>query len=68
MESDVNDKVVAITGGFGILGIATAEWLSARGAHVALIGRGAAPAAETLPVILGDAKLLGGVDLVDAQA
>ncbi|MDF0502782.1 NAD-dependent oxidoreductase, partial [Burkholderia cenocepacia] len=37
MEHDLNGKAVAITGGFGHLGVATAAWLGARGARVALI-------------------------------
>ncbi|EMH3385997.1 NAD-dependent oxidoreductase, partial [Burkholderia multivorans] len=36
MEQHINGKVVAITGGFGHLGVATAAWLGARGARVAL--------------------------------
>ncbi|WP_034192240.1 KR domain-containing protein, partial [Burkholderia cenocepacia] len=46
MEHDLKGKAVAITGGFGHLGVATAAWLGERGARVALIGRGAAPAAQ----------------------
>ena len=38
MEHDFKGKAVAITGGFGHLGIATAAWLGERGASVALIG------------------------------
>ncbi|WP_431824754.1 SDR family NAD(P)-dependent oxidoreductase [Burkholderia sp. F1] len=68
METGINESVVAITGGFGHLGLATAAWLGARGARIALIGRGAAPAAETLPAGLVGARCFGGVDLVDAQA
>jgi NAD(P)-dependent dehydrogenase (short-subunit alcohol dehydrogenase family) len=64
----VKDKVVAITGGFGSLGVATAAWLIAHGAHVALIGRGAAPAKETLPPGVGEATSIGGIDLTDASA
>ncbi|PCE32724.1 SDR family NAD(P)-dependent oxidoreductase [Burkholderia ubonensis] len=68
METGINGSVVAITGGFGHLGLATAAWLGARGARIALIGRGAAPAAETLPAGLDGAYRVGGVDLVDEQA
>jgi NAD(P)-dependent dehydrogenase (short-subunit alcohol dehydrogenase family) len=64
----VKDKVVAITGGFGSLGVATAAWLIAHGARVALIGRGAAPAKETLPPGVGEATRIGGIDLTDASA
>ncbi|KVA20099.1 SDR family NAD(P)-dependent oxidoreductase [Burkholderia ubonensis] len=68
MEIGINGSVVAITGGFGHLGLATAAWLGARGARIALIGRGAAPAAETLPAELVGARCIGGADLVDEQA
>jgi NAD(P)-dependent dehydrogenase (short-subunit alcohol dehydrogenase family) len=64
----VKDKVVAITGGFGSLGIATAAWLIAHGARVALIGRGAAPAKEALLPGVGEATGIGGIDLTDAAA
>lgn len=68
MENGMNGKVVAITGGFGSLGLATAQLLAERGARVALIGRGAAPAAAALPAPLAGALCLGGVDVADAQA
>lgn len=68
MENGLNGKVVAVTGGFGSLGMATAQLLAERGARVALIGRGAVPAAATLPASLAGALCLGGVDLVDAAA
>jgi NAD(P)-dependent dehydrogenase (short-subunit alcohol dehydrogenase family) len=68
MDNSVNGKTVAITGGFGSLGMATAQFLAARGARVALIGRGAAPGVDALPATLKDAICLGGVDLVDAAA
>ncbi|SDD03264.1 SDR family NAD(P)-dependent oxidoreductase [Paraburkholderia lycopersici] len=67
-ESGLNGKVVAITGGFGSLGMATAQLLAERGARVALIGRGAAPDDAALPAALAGALCLAGVDLVDAQA
>ncbi|KVG64684.1 SDR family NAD(P)-dependent oxidoreductase [Burkholderia pseudomultivorans] len=68
MSNDINGKVVAITGGFGHLGVATAAWLGARGARVALIGRGAAPDAGALPDVPSDALRIGGIDLVDPHA
>ncbi|MEM5317674.1 SDR family NAD(P)-dependent oxidoreductase [Paraburkholderia sp. JHI869] len=68
MENGLNGKVVAVTGGFGSLGLATAQLLAERGARVALIGRGAAPEAAALPAALAGALCMGGVDLVDAQA
>jgi len=68
MENGLNGKVVAVTGGFGSLGLATAQLLAERGARVALIGRGAAPEAAALPAALANALCMGGVDLVDAKA
>jgi NAD(P)-dependent dehydrogenase (short-subunit alcohol dehydrogenase family) len=64
----IDGKSVAITGGFGALGVAAAQVLAGRGARVALIGRGPAPAAGTLPAPLADALLVGGVDLGDPAA
>ncbi len=63
MTNEVKDKIIAITGGFGSLGLVTARVLAERGARLALIGRGPAPAAGTLPPTLADACLLGNVDL-----
>jgi len=68
MENDLNGKIVAVTGGFGSLGMATAQLLAERGARVALVGRGAAPDAASLPAALAGALCLAGVDLVEAQA
>jgi NAD(P)-dependent dehydrogenase (short-subunit alcohol dehydrogenase family) len=59
---DLQGKPVAITGGFGSLGLATAHVLAARGARLALIGQHAhtgAPAA---------AHLFTGIDLSDENA
>ncbi|RQH02777.1 SDR family NAD(P)-dependent oxidoreductase [Paraburkholderia dinghuensis] len=66
METGIDGKVVAITGGFGSLGMATAALLIERGARVALIGRGAVP--DPLPTGVADALNLGGVDLSDLHA
>ncbi|MCP3713010.1 SDR family NAD(P)-dependent oxidoreductase [Paraburkholderia sp. CNPSo 3274] len=68
MENGLNGKAVAVTGGFGSLGLATAQLLAERGARVALIGRGAAPETAALPAALAGALCMGGVDLVDAKA
>lgn len=68
MENGLNGKIVAITGGFGSLGMAAAQGLAQRGARVALIGRGKTPEAGALPDALKSALCVGGVDLVDAQA
>jgi len=61
--NSLNGKVVAITGGFGNLGLVAAQVLAERGARIALIGRGKVPAAATLPPQLAEACQLGGVDL-----
>jgi NAD(P)-dependent dehydrogenase (short-subunit alcohol dehydrogenase family) len=66
MENSVEGKVVAITGGFGSLGMATAAFLIGRGARLALIGRGAVP--HDLPAGVTGALSIGGVDLADPQA
>jgi NAD(P)-dependent dehydrogenase (short-subunit alcohol dehydrogenase family) len=60
----MRDKVVVVTGGFGVLGHAVAEAALAAGAFVAIPGRAQAdkfPARERLLV-------LGGVDLTDFAA
>jgi NAD(P)-dependent dehydrogenase (short-subunit alcohol dehydrogenase family) len=62
---NLNGKRVAVTGGFGALGVATVHALQAAGARVAAIDRANAPAAS---VSLGDAKTFGGVDIGDAAA
>jgi len=66
MDTDTEAGVVAITGGFGSLGLAVAAFLIERGMRVALIGRGAAPG--RLPSGVEDALGIGGVDLTDEQA
>ncbi|APR38879.1 SDR family NAD(P)-dependent oxidoreductase [Paraburkholderia sp. SOS3] len=58
--------IVAVTGAFGALGLVTARVLAQRGAQVALLGRGAAPA--TLPRELAHACVVDHVDLTDPQA
>ena len=67
-------KVVAVTGGFGYLGLAVAAAASAAGAQVAMIGRGAQPDSGRLPEVLakelslGRVLLLGKVDLASFDA
>ncbi|CAB3762202.1 SDR family NAD(P)-dependent oxidoreductase [Paraburkholderia humisilvae] len=61
-------KIVAVTGAFGALGFVTARVLAARGAQVALIGRGAAPASAALPAELAQACVVDRVDLTDPRA
>lgn len=58
----LNGKVVAITGGFGQLGVAMVQGALAAGAKVAALDRAPAPAAA---VNLGDALVLGGLDLAE---
>ncbi|HYM41468.1 MAG TPA: SDR family NAD(P)-dependent oxidoreductase [Steroidobacteraceae bacterium] len=61
-------KVIAITGGFGNLGVALGAAAAAAGAQVALIGRSAAPPARDLPRELTGALLLGNVDVTSFEA
>src|SRR4051812_30003404 len=58
-------KRVAVTGGFGTLGIATVSALQAAGARVAAIDRAEAPPSAAT---FGDAAVFGGVDLSDIGA
>jgi NAD(P)-dependent dehydrogenase (short-subunit alcohol dehydrogenase family) len=62
---DLKGKRIAVTGGFGSLGIATVNALQAAGARVAAIDRADAPPASAS---LGAASLFGGVDLGDDAA
>ena len=62
---NLTDKRVAVTGGFGALGVATVNALQAAGARIAAIDRANGPPAG---VSLGDAKSFGGVDIGDASA
>ncbi|MFI3306596.1 MAG: SDR family oxidoreductase [Rikenellaceae bacterium] len=43
---DIQDKVVVITGGYGILGGSTAKYLAEQGAKVVIVGRNATKGAE----------------------
>lgn len=58
----LNGKVVAITGGFGQLGVAVVQGALAAGAKVAALDRAPAPGAASN---LGDALVLGGLDLAE---
>jgi NAD(P)-dependent dehydrogenase (short-subunit alcohol dehydrogenase family) len=62
---NLNGKRVAITGGFGALGVATVNRLQAAGASVAAIDRADGPPASQS---LGDAKTFGGIDIGDLAA
>ncbi|HEY8030865.1 MAG TPA: SDR family NAD(P)-dependent oxidoreductase [Methylocella sp.] len=60
----MRDKVLVVTGGFGVLGHAVAEAALAAGAYVALPGR-----EQESKIPVGDRLLLlGGVDLTDFSA
>lgn len=63
---NLNGTIVALTGAFGNLGLATAQVLADRGAKVALIGRGRPP--SNLPAPLAQACVVGGVDLAERDA
>ncbi|HLJ39743.1 MAG TPA: SDR family NAD(P)-dependent oxidoreductase [Steroidobacteraceae bacterium] len=65
---ELTGKVIAITGGFGNLGVILGARAAAAGAQVALIGRSAAPAARDLPPELSGALLLGKVDVASPEA
>ena len=62
---DLTGKVVAVTGGFGQLGIAIVQAALAAGAKAAAIDVGPSPADAKA---LGNALLLGGVDLAEPAA
>ena len=62
---EIEGKRVAVTGAFGSLGAAVVRTLEAGGARVAAIDRAEKPAAQAS---LGNAALIGGVDLGDADA
>jgi NAD(P)-dependent dehydrogenase (short-subunit alcohol dehydrogenase family) len=61
-------KVIAITGGFGNLGIAVGFAAIEAGAQVALIDRVNAPSASQVPAGLSRALLLGNIDLASFDA
>jgi NAD(P)-dependent dehydrogenase (short-subunit alcohol dehydrogenase family) len=67
MDNELSGKVIAVTGGFGNLGMATALTVTQRGAKVVLIDSAPAPSSK-LPEALGDALVLGGVDLASEEA
>jgi NAD(P)-dependent dehydrogenase (short-subunit alcohol dehydrogenase family) len=64
----LSGKVIAVTGGFGNLGITLGMAAIEAGAQLALIDRAPAPAASKLPPALSDALLLGSVDLASFAA
>lgn len=61
-------KVIAVTGGFGNLGIAVGVAAVEAGAQVALIGRSDPPSPGKLPAALSSALLLGNVDVASFEA
>lgn len=62
----IGRKRTIVTGGFGVLGMATGRKLASAGARVALIGRGNAPG--DIREKTGVAFAYGGIDLADATA
>jgi NAD(P)-dependent dehydrogenase (short-subunit alcohol dehydrogenase family) len=64
----LSGKVIAVTGGFGNLGIAVGVAAVEAGAQVALIGRSDAPSPGKLPAALSGALLLGNVDVASFEA
>jgi len=67
MNNELSGKVIAVTGGFGSLGMATALAAANDGARVVLIDSAPAPAGK-LPESLVDALVLGEVDLASEEA
>lgn len=67
MDNELSGKVIAVTGGFGSLGMATALAVANHGAKVVLIDTAPAPGSK-LPESLVDALVLGGVDLASEKA
>jgi len=65
MAQALRDKVVAVTGGFGILGRAVGEAAIAAGAKVALIDRARRP--DNLSASLAGALALGEMDIATAE-
>ncbi len=59
----LHNRRIAVTGGFGALGVATVRAVLAAGGQVAAIDRAAAPAGG-----VDQATCIGGVDLADADA
>ena len=62
------DKVVAVTGGYGNLGVEVGRAFAASGAKVALIGFAASPPAALEQEFGREHLLVGGVDLSDFDA
>jgi NAD(P)-dependent dehydrogenase (short-subunit alcohol dehydrogenase family) len=65
---ELSGKIVAITGGFGVLGMAVASAATKQGAQVALIDRAPSPKLAELPERLSATLLLGGVHLAEFDA
>lgn len=67
MNSGLDGRVVAVTGAFGVLGMAVALEVVRQGGRVVLIDRAEAPATG-LPEALAGALRLGGVDLTSIDS
>lgn len=64
MTARLDSRIIVVTGGFGVLGRAVAERLTADGARVVLLDRATAPSSG-LPQV---ALVLGGIELGDEAA
>ncbi|MFY0729721.1 SDR family NAD(P)-dependent oxidoreductase [Pseudomonas sp. NFX15] len=67
MSLKLDGQIVAVTGAFGILGMAVAEEIVRQGGRVAMIDRAVEPAG-ILPALLADALLLGNIDLTSYES
>jgi NAD(P)-dependent dehydrogenase (short-subunit alcohol dehydrogenase family) len=65
MSQSLKDKVIIVTGGFGVLGSTLGRLLLERGARIALLDRAEAPAAL---LDLDNLLSLDGVDLTSAES
>jgi NAD(P)-dependent dehydrogenase (short-subunit alcohol dehydrogenase family) len=66
MEAAMKDKVVIVTGAFGILGQAVCRALAAAGARVAAVDLSAQPRGDLAQALGERALIVGGCDLTDA--
>jgi NAD(P)-dependent dehydrogenase (short-subunit alcohol dehydrogenase family) len=66
MEAAMKDKVVIVTGAFGILGQAVCRALAAAGASVAAVDLSAQPRGDLAQALGERALIVGGCDLTDA--
>ncbi|HVN43016.1 MAG TPA: SDR family NAD(P)-dependent oxidoreductase [Steroidobacteraceae bacterium] len=67
-EREAGNRIVVVTGAFGVLGAAVASRFASQGARVALIDLAMAPAPALAARFAGGHLLLGGVDLSDFES